>query len=403
MYFIDALYGKVELDIPQEIIRAPELQRLREIRLCNINSPFITGGTTLNRFEHAVGTAYLAQEISRNFPDDHHAFIIAALLHDIVTAPFGHSLEYLFESLNSKEYEHANIWQMIFTGRTIPSTRYFFAMKTSSLHLAMRNDTISKIQNIFEMNHPLARLLTNQIDIDNIDNVFRFAYHIGIEFDKKLPLLIASNLKYEEGEHLLIIKPDAVTYFEEWFNIRKLLYKFLLEDEGEFVAKSLLERAFIECFKDELITEYDWVLTDNEIVQLILHRGNDEAKKSVQRLMLMDFPKHRNIYYSLDYKGIDQKLASEKLRLINYAYDQGVLLHFIRDVKKTCRQLIIKTTDDLDTPKTVGCLKDRYLIGVFSDSINKLKSIERYIKEELNIDLIDIRDNFYNDAQISLF
>jgi HD superfamily phosphohydrolase len=92
MYFIDALYGKIELDVPPDIIKTPELQRLREIRLCNINSPFITGGTSLNRFEHAIGTAYLAQEITRNLKQDQHdqnSFIVAALLHDIITAPFG--------------------------------------------------------------------------------------------------------------------------------------------------------------------------------------------------------------------------------------------------------------------------------------------------------------------------
>ena len=39
----------------------PEVQRLREVRLCNINSLCITGSANTNRYEHSVGTAFLAQ------------------------------------------------------------------------------------------------------------------------------------------------------------------------------------------------------------------------------------------------------------------------------------------------------------------------------------------------------
>jgi HD superfamily phosphohydrolase len=404
MYFIDALYGKIELDIPPEIIKTPELQRLREIRLCNINSPFITGGTSLNRFEHAIGTAYLAQEITRNLKQDQHdqnSFIVAALLHDIITAPFGHSLEYLYESIKNKEYEHANIWQMIFTGKTIPSSRNFFAEKKSSLHLALGRTTIETIRSIFEMKHPLSKLLINEIDIDNIDNVFRFAYHIGLTFDKKSPLLIAKNLHYENG--ILFINPEGVSHFEEWFRVRRQLYKYLLEDEGEFMAKALLERAFIECFKDDLISEYDWVLTDAEIVKKILLNKNTIAKNSIQKLMLMDFPTKRNIYFTNDYDIMDKILLKGKINLINYAFTKGVLLHFIRDVKKTCRQLLVKTNDDVGTQKTIGYLDDRYLIGIFSDNISGMRIVEKYLREHLSVDLFDVREKKPDETQTSIF
>jgi HD superfamily phosphohydrolase len=191
MYFIDALYGNFDIEISKDLLCAPELQRLREIRLCNINSPFITGGTSLNRFEHAIGTAYLAQEIiklHRSNNDEREAFIIAALLHDVVTAPFGHSLEYLFESIKDVTYEHANIWQMIFSGKTIPSSRTFFCGKKAILHTLFKHDKLEMIQNILEGKHALSILLANDIDIDNIDNVFRFAFHLGIPFNREIPL-----------------------------------------------------------------------------------------------------------------------------------------------------------------------------------------------------------------------
>lgn len=54
----NALYGKIEFSaLVYKCMLSPEVQRLREVRLCNINSLCITGSSNTNRFEHSVGTA----------------------------------------------------------------------------------------------------------------------------------------------------------------------------------------------------------------------------------------------------------------------------------------------------------------------------------------------------------
>lgn len=403
MNFVDALYGSIEVNLPLTLIKAPELQRLREIRLCNINSPFITGGTSINRFEHAIGTAYLAQIVAKNHikkERDKEAFIFASILHDIVTAPFGHSLEYLYETIHSTEYEHSNIWHMFFSGKTIPSSRFFYAASKVTLQYILNQDILEVIQNILEGKHTLSKFLVHSIDIDNIDNVFRFAYHIGLDFDKKVPAEIASNIDYEDN--LLTFPASSIFCLEEWFRVRKILYRHLLENEGEFVAKALLERAFIECIKEEHITEDDWVMTDAEVVSYILNKGNSIARSNMKRLMLMDFPEFRSIFIINDYKALDLILSSGKLNIVNFAYENGCYLHFIRDVRKTCRQLQVKTKPSNEV-KQIGYLNDRYLVGLFSDSQRDLVKIEEYLKGALKINLIPIMDLYRNDKQHTLF
>jgi HD superfamily phosphohydrolase len=72
MYIFDALYGKIEFAPSiNRCMMSPEVQRLREVRLCNINSLCITGSANTNRFEHSVGTAYLAQ-INMESPAQRH-------------------------------------------------------------------------------------------------------------------------------------------------------------------------------------------------------------------------------------------------------------------------------------------------------------------------------------------
>ena len=105
MYIYDVLYGKIDFSpMIWKCLFTPEVQRLREVRLCNINSLCITGSSNINRFEHSVGTAFLAQynvliNRSKYITHEHELdlFIVAALLHDVANGPFGHSYEYLME------------------------------------------------------------------------------------------------------------------------------------------------------------------------------------------------------------------------------------------------------------------------------------------------------------------
>src|SRR4030067_3690393 len=95
----DSLYGKFRLDelIPgkpklfttkelMEVINSIEFQRLRDVRLSNINSLFLYSSSNVTRFEHSIGTAYLATRLADNLNisdrDKCHLFF-AALLHDL--------------------------------------------------------------------------------------------------------------------------------------------------------------------------------------------------------------------------------------------------------------------------------------------------------------------------------
>src|SRR6266498_4717180 len=99
-YIYDALYGRILYpEYVSETLLCPELQRLREVRLCNINSLCLTGGANTNRYEHALGTAYLALESLKNWsrPLDkktEQIIVLSALLHDVGSAAFGHSVQY---------------------------------------------------------------------------------------------------------------------------------------------------------------------------------------------------------------------------------------------------------------------------------------------------------------------
>ncbi|MDR0372378.1 MAG: HD domain-containing protein [Nitrososphaerota archaeon] len=308
-YICDALYGIIYFpEFVWEVIPTIELQRLREVRLCNINSFCLTGGANINRYEHAIGTCYLALECLKSWPalnpiteDERRQLAIAALLHDTLNAPLGHSIQYT-ESKDGYEPEkhfkgaitegHAEQYYY----RQAQLEPIFFGMNGNLIEKISKNDFLP-INNIISGKGRLGPLINGTIDLDNIDNVYRFAYHLGIVRSGKNALELAKSLFIESGK--LTVKQNAVPLLREWFDVRRKLYSFLLLNPEEFSAKCMLEEAF-QFAKSQRVT-YSWHDTDyafltelnklpsaREIVREFLFSINNDLSKSITKQALND-------------------------------------------------------------------------------------------------------------------
>lgn len=285
MYIWDALYGKIEFTpLIYKCMFSPEVQRLREVRLCNINSLCITGSANTNRFEHSVGTAYLAKINIESAGQKHlklrakqkETFIVAALLHDVANGPFGHSYEYIMEKkgfvpeqgLGGVLSGVTSIGEGAHTNTSPFETIFFGKMKelTSTLNSEQKNE----ISMIVAGKHPLSKLISDTIDLDNIDNVFRMAYHMGINFRKEAPVRLAESMSIRDGR--VLFDETVKSYLEEWYAIRQKVYKFLLLNPQEFAGKYMLTEAmdvFFECISQQKAQGHDikWNYTDYELME----------------------------------------------------------------------------------------------------------------------------------------
>ena len=275
-YIYDALYGIIHLpDFIWKVISSTELQHLREVRLCDINSLCLTGGANINRYEHAIGTCYLAIECVRNWPQQNpiskkekKQIVLAALLHDVANPAFGHSIEHV----ESKDgFEHEKSFENLIFGRKTESYQYRSAT-LEPIYFGMFKDLATKeskenlraIGKIIEGEGKFGPLINGTMDLDNIDNVFRLAYHIGIIKLGEVPLNLARSLWIENGD--LVIKENAVSYVEEWFKVRKKLYSFLLLNPEEFSGKCMLREAS-ELAKTKQKHAFNWFDVDYELLK----------------------------------------------------------------------------------------------------------------------------------------
>ncbi len=408
MFFLDCLYGEIDCSLDEKILNLPELQRLREIRLCNINSPYLTGGANISRFEHAIGTLYLAQEYSNKneLPQDEKGiFLLASLLHDVITPPFGHSLEYIFDAFNFVNYEHAN-FQTLLSGKTVMRDRPFFVGKKSSIRKELLDSkTSDKVLQFLKGEHRLSHILQSEIDIDNIDNVYRFAYHLGLEFDKSIPKKLALSL--EENNGTLCVSQKDIWMYDNWYNTRKRLYKYLLENPGEFVAKATLEKIIIDLISNKLLDNSDWIRTDYEFVNFVLNHNDvpKMTKKMMQNLMTMKFPKY-NLILRTDNTENMASFMKNRVKFISKCFEEKkVFLHVISDVNKTCRPLkvILKETGQT---LSIGSRDDRFLIGLFGENRIDFDAIVSSLQAEFNINTSTLNmseEYICAPSQLSLF
>lgn len=360
MYIWDALYGKIEFSpLVYKCMLSPEVQRLREVRLCNINSLCITGSSNTNRFEHSVGTAYLAainieaavQKHLKLTKKEKETFIIAALLHDVANGPFGHSYEYIMEKKGFIPEQGLGdvLGDVVSTGigahkNSSPFETIFFG-KLRALTSILNGSQKEEVSQIIAGCHPLSKLISDSIDLDNIDNVFRMAYHMGLDFRKEAPIKLAESMFIENGS--VVFLQGAKTYLEEWYLVRQRVYKFLLLNPQEFAGKYMLTEAMdilFECISQgkaegrdikwnytdyQLMEELDllkekWLkrktlLLENVDAKVVAEIKGEESKEE-QRILLKEYLEGLTLTVSIKEKG--KTGESNKLLLSeNFSYE----------------------------------------------------------------------------------
>ena len=222
---LDALYGDITFGEPLvSLQRLPVIQRLRHVRLSNIDSLSTPGVSGSSRYEHAVGTAYLASKagiIQSLTEEERFCFLSAAMLHDSAITPYGHLVEEAMQYLGVN-IDHEEKWALlladsqteaggvdlqIYCGRESGLHQWAFKIFQSRYKIAL--DLIFRtIKGIGS----LGECVAGKLDIDNLDNVPRAAYHMGLIIDRELPIRIAQGMQLSADRKRLVftdkILPD---------------------------------------------------------------------------------------------------------------------------------------------------------------------------------------------------
>ena len=156
----DPVHGYVEVeDFALALLDSQALQRLRYIKQLGF-SYLVYPGANHTRFEHSLGTMFLADVASRRFglsENEHTLVVAAALLHDIGHGPFSHASEPLMEKFLHRTHDDIDIIVEEQVGRLLRA----WGIDPDELCAVVKGK------------HSLSQIIHGDLDVDRMDYLLR--------------------------------------------------------------------------------------------------------------------------------------------------------------------------------------------------------------------------------------
>ena len=298
----DSLYGEVHFERALwKLILTPAVQRLRHVRLSNVDSMSLPGFAGPSRYEHALGAAVVAAHLGffgKLMPEERIVLQAAALVHDTAITPYGHLVEEAFAYVG-RPFDHERKWEQLADEQWSAEP----GGAQSQIYLGYESRFRSWAEDVFGRGswcEPLASVIAavkgegtygaviaGELDVDNIDNVTRAAFHIGIPCESDLPKRLAGIIRGIEGRRPVVDKRD-VDLISCWLDLRSAVYSKLMLAEMDYSGKAMLVAAATAACEDGVITADDWRLTDPELTNLLLSSDSERAKRPLKQWLVGD-------------------------------------------------------------------------------------------------------------------
>lgn len=250
----DTLHGHITLNrVESRILESAYYQRLRWIRQLGF-SFYVFPGATHTRHAHALGVLHvmhrILQAIGLAVPDEkffstrptdektnfHRMMRLAAMLHDIGTLPFSHTIEIAY-------IQHYREQQRVKT------PKYNANHETLGSHLILNTDFEGGLTRILREEgidpEALATIISGQsknlvanqlmhsdVDADRMDYLLRDAYFTGVRLGVyDIDFLIRSMVVHDDGrDQILCMREDAMTLVDSFLVSRYFWYSQIISD-----------------------------------------------------------------------------------------------------------------------------------------------------------------------------
>lgn len=250
----DNIHGYIALNkVETRVLESAYYQRLRWIRQLGF-SFYIFPGATHTRHAHALGVLHVMDRVLRSIgravsDDDlfnpnardekttfHRTMRLAAMLHDIGTFPFSHSIELAYinhwrhqRQLGNPKYV-AN--HEVLGSHILRNTDFEGGLTRILKEEGIDPEELSQIISGNSKNLLANQLMHSDIDADRMDYLIRDAHHTGIKlgvYDMDLLIRNITTFK-EKNKEILCIKEDAMNLADAFLISRYFWYSQIIND-----------------------------------------------------------------------------------------------------------------------------------------------------------------------------
>ncbi len=265
MHYQDPLFGpRIFPDFVGELAETPLMQRTLDIS-SDVLPPKLRPVKTPHRNEHGFGVCGNMHETVQVNPELLRyvkLLLSGALLHDTGNAVFSHLSEPFLQQLFGKNGE-----------TFLEDMLVRFKMEAQLRKLGVDPDDLVKL--VSGKRTPLSTILHGSIDVDNLDNVYRFwlAYNPGsTPYD---PRLIARAFRFTNHSWYLLASAEAEC--RKWQDTREKVYS-IVYGEPNLNVSLMVYRAVYLAFREGELTKDFFFCTDTEGLSFLLHCNPDSAR-----------------------------------------------------------------------------------------------------------------------------
>jgi HD superfamily phosphohydrolase len=300
----DPVHGYIEVeDFALALLDSPAVQRLRYIKQLGF-SYLVYPGANHTRFEHSLGTMFLADVASRRFglSDQEHTLVVAAaLLHDIGHGPFSHASEPFMEKFLHRTHDDIEI----IVEEQLSDPLREWGIDSSELCAVVKG------------NHSLSGIIHGDLDVDRMDYLLRDAYYTGAPYASvDAQRLIRHLIRTSEGT---VLDENGVNAAESLLIARTLMRPTVYFHHVSRIGESMFQLALLEHLdginKDE--SQHLLRMDDATCMQALRISENSVARDLALRLY------ERRLYKRALYAGSDQVTTT--------LFEQGVPIEKCRE------------------------------------------------------------------------
>ena len=267
------------------LLDSPRVQRLRRIKQIGLGH-LVYPGANHTRFEHSLGTMYIAGELSTRMgfeTEDRRKIMISALIHDLGHGPFSHTSENF--AMAASDIDHTKL-----TRKEILNGQTSEILSSMDLDLGEIADIASG------MDGELGRLLHSQVGVDRMDYLMRDAHYTGVAYGVIDYERIISTLIFHGGE--VVIREKGRQAAESLLVARFLMYPAVYLHHVSRIADAMMFRALEELNRQGISVEMIMEMDDLTLLSTLKGR-NGIAGEMARRILDRDLFK-RAVYLPSD-------------------------------------------------------------------------------------------------------
>ncbi|MFW9810943.1 MAG: HD domain-containing protein [Candidatus Thorarchaeota archaeon] len=375
------LFEPWELDV----ISTWEMLRLRYVRQLG-PAHLVYPGATHTRFEHCIGTNFLAQKSIRvvnycddldkacfeplsKLLDDYHQklFRAGALLHDVGHPPTSHTIEFALHAWAG--LDHLDLGTFLILNSSLKDTLTQNDIDPKDVVNILKRQSNNPIKDL------LSEFLDHPLDIDKTDYLIRDAHFSGVQlgiFPAERVLLTNRVVKNSEGKYVRAFMLKAIHSLEALIISRNWMFSDLYLHHAVKLAEAVISKATYFRMREENLSRNECVgmftrMTDGDLFRWLENSEIDFVRDYAARIR---------------YRRLFKVVLSRQLTSFNEEIEKK-----FRESSKDINKLIAIEEDLSDEPGSV-------IVDVVIPSFGKKKlaKIPLLVGGDAGFDLVELDD-----------